>query len=269
MKPDTVKSGPLKWDKDAEAAIKKVPFFVRKKVRKKVEDYVLGKGEQIVTLAHVTALKKKFLSKGGMENQIQGYDVSACFGGDGCPNSVVSSKALLSGIQDLMEEADIRAFLKANVQGDLKFHHEFRVSLSDCPNACSRPQIVDIGIIGASRPRITEEPCSLCNACVDICPDHAIILNGTGPIIDEEVCLSCGKCMKICPTATLEKGITGFRVLLGGRLGRHPRLGMEVPGIHSHDQVLHIVEKALAFYKANSKNGKRFSKILTSLDQIM
>ncbi len=264
-----MKPAPLNWDKDAEAAIKKVPFFVRKKVRKKVEDYVLGKGEQKVTLSHVTALKKKFLSKGGMENQIQGHDVSACFGGEGCPNSVVSSKALLSDIQDLMEKADIRSFLKTNVQGDLKFHHEFRVSLSDCPNACSRPQIVDIGIIGASRPRITEEPCSLCNACVDICPDLAITLDDTGPVIDETACLSCGKCMKLCPTTTLEQGTTGFRVLLGGRLGRHPRLGMEVPAIHSHDQVLHIVEKSLDFYKTNSKNGNRFSKILTSTDQIM
>ncbi len=258
----------MNWDEDAKAAIKKVPFFVRKKVKKRVEDYALGKGEQKVTLAHVTALKKKFLSKGGMEKEVQGYDVSACFGGEGCPNSVVSSKALLSDIQTLMEEADIRSFLKANVQGDLKFHHEFRVSLSDCPNACSRPQIVDIGIIGASRPRITEEPCSLCNACVDICPDRAITLDDTGPIIDETACLSCGKCIKTCPTATLDQGELGYRVLLGGRLGRHPRLGMEVPGIQPHDQVLKIVEKSLAFYKANSKNGNRFSKILTSPDQV-
>ena len=34
-------------------------------------------------------------------------------------------------------------------------HHEFRVSLSACPNACSRPQIVDIGLIGAVTPVLT------------------------------------------------------------------------------------------------------------------
>ena len=29
---------------------------------------------------------------------------------------------------------------------DLKFHHEFRVTVADCPNSCSQPQIKDIGI---------------------------------------------------------------------------------------------------------------------------
>jgi len=259
----------LIWEKDADAAIKKVPFFVRKKVRKRVETFVSDKGRDRVSLGDVNALKKKFLSKGGMESEIKGYDVSACFGGGGCPNSVVSSGQLIIDIQTLMEEADILSFLKSEVKGDLKFHHEFRVSISDCPNACSRPQITDIGIIGAAVPCITTAPCSACGACVDICPEQAIVLDDMGPKIDSDACLSCGKCTGVCPTDTLETGKNGFRVLLGGRLGRHPRLGMEVPGILSHDEVLDLVRRCLRFYKTHSREGKRFSHLLESLSQIL
>ena len=257
------------WEKEADAAIKKVPFFVRKKVRNRVETFVSDKGGDRVTLKDVQALKKKFLSKGGMDKEIKGYDVSACFGGEGCPNSVAPSTGqLVKDIEALMEKANILAFLKSNVKGGLKFHHEFRVSISDCPNACSRPQIADIGIIGAAFPGITDEPCSQCEACVDACPEQAVTLNDKGPEINIEACLSCGKCIRACPTGTLGTGETGYRVLLGGRLGRHPRLGMEVPGILSHGEVLDLVRRCLEFYKTNSRNGKRFSHVLESISQI-
>jgi anaerobic sulfite reductase subunit C len=260
----------MKWSAQAEAAINAVPFFIRKKVRKKVEAHAQSRGKTGVDLEDVTSLKKLFLSKNGMEKQVRGYDISTCFGGEGCPNTANSCAELLVDIQGLMEKADILSFLKASVPEGIKFHHEFRVSLSDCPNACSRPQIVDIGIIGAVRPRRGEKECTQCMACVDACPDGAICLTTKEyPLIDANLCLLCGKCITACPTGTIETAENGFRVLLGGRLGRHPRLAMEVPGIQSKRKVLTIVENCLSFYKTHSKNGHRFSKILTSMDQIL
>ncbi|WP_457553954.1 4Fe-4S dicluster domain-containing protein [Desulfobacula sp.] len=261
----------MKWSQDADRAIKKVPFFVRKKVKKKVEDFVVQKGKISVDVSDVTELKKKFLSKGGMEKEIKGYELSTCFGGDGCPNSAVSCTRLAKEIETILEKAKIRSFLKENVSGDLKFHHEFRVALSDCPNACSRPQIVDIGIIGAVFPGTFDEPCTLCSACVDACDENAIALDEENetPLIDYDRCLMCAKCIRVCPTGTIQEKEKGYRVLLGGRLGRHPRLAMEVKGLHTHDDVLRIVEKCLNFYKEHSKDGCRFSHILTSVDQII
>ncbi len=61
----------------------------------------------------------------------------------------------------------------------------------------------------------------------------------------------------------------GYRVMLGGRLGRHPRLALEMAGIHSHDQVLEILKNCLKFYKKTSKNGERFSHLLSFLYQIL
>ena len=261
----------MKWSGNADQAIKKVPFFVRKKVKKKVEEFAAQKGKTSVDLSDVTELKKKFLSKGGMEKEIKGYEVSTCFGGDGCPNTANSCTRLAKEIETLFEKAGIRSFLKENVKGDLKFHHEFRVTLSECPNACSRPQIVDIGIIGAVLPGTSDEPCTRCSACVDACDENAIVLDEENetPLIDSDRCLMCAKCIKACPTGTINEKEKGFRVLLGGRLGRHPRLAMEVKGLHTHDDVLRIVEKCLKFYKENSRNGQRFSHVLSSVDQII
>lgn len=260
----------MKWSQEADSAIKKVPFFIRKKVRKKVEAFVREKGKMQVELSDVNALKKRFLSKGGMEKDIKGYEVSTCFGGAGCPNSSADTKALAKAIEDILQKEDLKSFLKSHVKGDLKFHHEFRVSISDCPNSCSRPQIVDIGIIGAVWPELSKEPCTLCSACVDVCDEGAVTLNDDNscPEIDYDKCLMCGKCINVCPTETFTEKEKGFRIMIGGRLGRHPRLGMELPGIHSVDQIIAIVKQCLKFYKGHSTDGQRFSHLLEHTDQI-
>ncbi len=260
----------MKWSGDAEKALKKVPFFVRKKVKKKVEAFAAEKGKTSVELTDVDELKAEFLSRGGMEKHIKGYEVAVCFGSSGCPNPANSCTMLAQDIEDIMIEQDLLSFLKKSVSGDLKFHHEFRIVLSDCPNACSRPQIADIGIIGASVPALSEETCSLCRACVEICDEKAVLLikGDDIPVIDHDKCLMCKKCINACPTGTIFEGEKGFRVFLGGRLGRHPRLAMEMPGLYTHDQVLDIVKKSIKFYKKNSKNGQRFSHILPSVDVI-
>ena len=40
----------MKWSSDAEAAVKKVPCFVRKKVRARVENDALTAGKKVVSL---------------------------------------------------------------------------------------------------------------------------------------------------------------------------------------------------------------------------
>jgi dissimilatory sulfite reductase (desulfoviridin) alpha/beta subunit len=70
--------------------------------------------------------------------------------------------------------------------------------------------------------------------------------------------------MEACPTGTISQGAKGYRVQLGGKLGRHPQLARELPGIYSEHQVLQIVKDCLHFYTQNSKHGERFGQILRS-----
>lgn len=256
----------MKWSFEAEAAVKKVPFFVRKKVRARVESEAAAAGKRTVSLADVTATQARFVRRMGAE--IKGYQVDTCFGSGGCPNPANSCDRLLEKIEAFLEKEDLLEFLKQRVSGDLKFHHEFRITLAECPNACSQPQIKDIGIIGAVVPMMTEEECTRCEACVAACKEKCITIDTTveGPDIDGACCLQCGQCVRDCPTGTIGISRKGFRIQLGGKLGRHPQLAVELEGLYNEDETFEIVKRCVKFYKKNSKHGQRFAEMFQNAD---
>ena len=247
----------MEWDKEAEAAISKVPFFVRKRVRKRVEESAVEAGMNRVTLAHVETTRQNILDK--QEREVRGYQLSACFGQSGCPNRIGESEGLLNDLEALLERHQIKRFLEKKVAGKLKFHHEFRVTLADCPNCCSQPQIRDIGIIAAREPQVIGEECTGCGACVAVCPDAAIEIEDIAEI-DSARCMKCGICIPACPMDAMVKKAEGYRILLGGRLGRHPRLGIPLPDLYSKEDVLRITNRCLNFWKENTVKGERFAK---------
>lgn len=268
----------MKWEKDAEKAISKVPFFVRKKVKARVEKEASDAGKKYVSLADVKTTQKRFLNK--MDKEVKGYQLDECFGSNGCPNRILNSgmQKIQTKIEDLLIKEDLLGFLRDQVSGGLKFHHEFKITVSDCPNACSQPQIRDIGIISAKAPCVTDIECTACMECVNICKENAVTLETTDdttddgaedkPKIDLQACVLCGQCIDVCPTQTIDTQNTGYRILLGGKLGRHPRLAEELPGIYSEQQVLDIVRRCITYYKANSRSGERFASLLARDDTL-
>ena len=256
----------MDWTNEAEDAVKKVPFFVRKKVRARVEEQARSAGRKIVSLTDVKTAQARFLANMGKE--VKGYQIDTCFAASGCPNRTVQSDTLLERVEQLLVRADLLTFLKKRVDGDLKYHHEFRVTFADCPNACSQPQIKDIGIIGAIQPAITDLECIDCDACIEACPDNCIALEPGEevPRLDMETCMACGKCVAACPTGTIARGKRGYRVQLGGKLGRHPQLARELPGLYTEDKVLEIVATCISFYKKHSIKGERFAEIFKPSD---
>ncbi|MBR9985700.1 MAG: 4Fe-4S binding protein [Desulfosarcina sp.] len=256
----------MKWTDQAEAAVKRVPFFVRKKVRRRVEKEAADAGKSRVSLSDVNATQARYLKK--MSSEVKGYQLDACFGSGGCPHRAVAGEVLVERVERVLADADLLGFLRSRVEGDLKFHHEFRISIADCPNACSQPQIKDVGILGAATPGLTKIPCSACGACTEACKEDAVVLTGSGEAraIDFTRCVHCGGCVAACPTGTLEAGKKGYRVLIGGKLGRHPRLAGELPGIHDAETVVRMIKDFLAFYKSRCTRGQRFAQLLTDAD---
>ncbi len=255
----------MKWSPDAEDALSRVPFFVRKRVRKRVEEEALRSGAREVRLEHVTICKKRFLNS--MDDEVRGYQIESCFGPGGCPNRAADSGELLQSLETLLGGENLRAFLKERVGGPLKVHHEFRITVADCPNACSRPQIADIGIIGASLPGLSGEPCTMCGACTEACKEEALTLpdESETPVIDVDKCLACGQCIAVCPTGTLREDARGFRILLGGKLGRHPQLGWEIGGVHPAEDVVRIVKQCIDLYRGKCLHGERFGEVLNRI----
>ena len=256
----------MKWTEEAQDAVSRVPFFVRKRVKKKVEEEAERAGSRIVTLEHVQNSQKRFLNE--MDQEVKGFQVETCFGPSGCPNRAVEGEGVVQELEQELLKRDLKSFLRERVQGPLKMHHEFRVSLSCCPNACSRPQIVDFGIIGARRPKITDEPCSQCRACIDVCKEEAIRLEESDerPVIDFDQCLSCGQCITACPSGTLQEESQGYRVLVGGKLGRHPQLGKELGKIFSKEEMFKVLNHYLDLYQIHNKKGERLGEILSRME---
>lgn len=250
----------MDWTEEAKQAVSRVPFFVRKRVKKRVEEEAGRCGAKTVTLEHVHTCQQRFLKH--MEDEVKGYQVETCFGPSGCPNRVIVCESLSAELEKTLSQRKLKVFLKERVEGPLKMHHEFRVSVSDCPNACSRPQIVDVGLIGACVPEISEQPCSECGACVDSCKENAVKLNDGKPLLDASRCLSCGQCIQVCPTGTLRERKKGYRILIGGKLGRHPRLGEELPRIYDPNEALHALDRCLDLYQQCCQSGERFGDIM-------
>ncbi len=247
----------MNWDKEAEERLKRVPFFIRKRVKREVEKEAAARGDRVVMPIHLEICRKRYISS--TRDQTRGYEVELCFGADGCPNAISDIRPLAEELKEILEGSGLTSYLKEMVQGPLKMHHAFRVSISNCPNSCSRPQIVDFGLIATATIRVNRDEglCTLCNLCVEVCREDALTMdkNLLSPMIYGNRCLGCAQCARVCNTGTISVENTGFRVLIGGKLGRHPQLGFELPGIYDHSEVKRVLQTCIDHFMAN-KGGK-------------
>ena len=252
----------MDWSPEAKKELSRVPFFVRKRVRAKVEEEAANNKASRVEPIHLESSKRKFMSR--LSSEVRGYRLEQCFGPSGCPNRTADSSPLAAQIEDLLQEKKVLGFLQNTLgRENVKPHHEFRVSIAECPNACPRPQIFDVGIIGAREPDVHRESCTLCGGCVDVCREGAICLDDAGPIIDMESCLKCGQCVDVCPAESIFVARLGFRVQIGGRLGRRPRLAREIPGVLSEEKVLLVLKRCVdLFLDQDPGRVKRFAYVL-------
>jgi len=254
----------INWDPDAEQVLRRVPFFVRHRVRKKVEEDVAAAGRSRVTVADLEASKKHQLAR--LSEGVKGYTLETCFGGSGCQNAVGPSAKLVSRLEELLERADLLSFLRNHLGEKLKLHHQFRVTLADCPNSCSQPQIKDIGIIGDVEIQCKPGACSGCGECAAVCEESAVTLDDDSLLgIDYESCVRCGACARVCPTEALTTGRGGYRVLVGGKLGRHPQLARELARGLDADQVVTLVARIVEVYKADARRGERLGAVVNRL----
>jgi dissimilatory sulfite reductase (desulfoviridin) alpha/beta subunit len=198
--------------------------------------------------------------------EIKGWRVETCKGPkQGCPNRAAPDDALAADIDGVFRSRDFGVGLRSLVGGALKRRHELCVAIADCPNACSRPQIADIGLIGAAEPGFTNEACHQCMGCVHACREGAVTHPGLLPMINSGRCVRCGSCCRVCLSGTLQVVRRGWRILLGGKLGRHPRLGTELSGIYSRDGVLTAADCCIGFYLRNARAGERLGDLLQRL----
>ena len=170
--------------------------------------------------------------------------VTACPGNRVCKHGQKDS-------QEFAEEIDRRFF-------GTGLPHKFKVAVSGCPNACTKPRENDIGFAGMAEPEVIPQNCTGCRKCQNICKEKAITVESNLPSIDPEKCAFCGDCIRACPAGSLKAKRTGYAVYAGGKMGRRPKLGKLVASFVSEEEGLDIIEKSLDLYRLHGVPKERF-----------
>jgi dissimilatory sulfite reductase (desulfoviridin) alpha/beta subunit len=292
----------MQWDKEAELRLNKAPFFVRKKVRQMTEDYVRREGRDFVTSEDVTAAKDAFLGRKPSSSNTEREDLSPaehgeeipvtaeeiarleamvdrgevmegletnyhqvklCGGAAGCPLSVIDDKKAAQIMLDIIEETKLKEDMAAKLAGKpILSHHKFKAAVAGCPNNCSEPQIKDFAIVGQRRPKVSNMPCSGCGLCLKACRERALKLENKQIEVIYENCLNCGLCIEACPKGVLVEEQAGYKITVGGRLGRHPRLAETLVELGNDKELRRVMTNCLELLKLKGRPGERLSHLV-------
>jgi anaerobic sulfite reductase subunit C len=142
---------------------------------------------------------------------------------------------------------------------------KMRIAISGCPNSCTSPMLNEIGIMGRIRPLRTPGLCTGCGTCVEYCKENAIIVKNGISILDPARCVQCGVCIQSCPFDLLKAEHRHYLILVGGKRGRHPRIGRELLTLEREDQVVSVTEKIITWVYRRAWSGRLLSEQLDDL----
>jgi len=262
----------MNWTKEAEERMKGAPFFIRGIAKKKAEEMAKSRGKNIVEIEDIELAKKSNdladiskidLSIEGIEST-KFKEIKPCGGLKGCPLTLFNDEQVVLTLDKAIRKEELQKFLETQITGPVLYHHKFKAAVSGCSNNCSQPQIKDIGITGYIRPKINKGSCIGCRQCVKACPEHLVAVD-SDPSINYKECLDCGRCLRACPTDSIVEGEKGYRVIIGGRLGRRPHLAEYLLDAESLEVLEIVLCKLINLYKGWYLEGKRFSSQIEEL----
>ena len=134
---------------------------------------------------------------------------------------------------------------------------KIKFAVTGCPNACAKPQENDLGVMGIMKPAINTEACSGCGTCTFMCPEKAIVLENEKIKILWDKCNLCGACVGTCPSDLITEEWKRYKILVGGKIGKHPKLGVELIDAQSPQEAVAIFRKIINWAKKNTKTGER------------
>ncbi|SFG25993.1 4Fe-4S dicluster domain-containing protein [Desulfotomaculum arcticum] len=187
------------------------------------------------------------------------FTIKKCFN---CPNRLFELDLLEDEFRKVMSALKVNERLAARVNSSRPMHHQmFHLALAGCPNACSQPQIKDFGIIGQAVPEV-DGNCNGCGTCANVCPENAISIEDQKAGINRKLCLNCGQCIRACPIEAMLATKSGFQVLAGGKLGRHPRLASNLINFTNDAGATKSLELCLDLLFNEGQPGERFGDVI-------
>lgn len=122
-----------------------------------------------------------------------------------------------------------------------------RIAISACPNSCVSERLNEIGITGVVKPYRIPGTCTGCGTCVHYCREHAIVIKNGTIRMDDDTCVRCGMCINCCPFHIIKADPAVYHITVGGKRGRHPRIGHHFVTVKSPDTVYQCVEEIIRF----------------------
>jgi anaerobic sulfite reductase subunit C len=276
----------MEWDGEAVEALRRVPVFVRPLVRRRVEEFARQRGELRISgplladarrqlgpagngsraepdAAEIERLEREALAAQEARYRHRCYEVQVCAGAVGCPRALVPVGEIADDLVATIEGSGSAEFVSEGRAGrPILSHHRFKAAVSGCPNACSQPQIRDLGVIGRIEVGVAPGLCNRCGECLRSCREDAITLTDESPVIDRARCIGCADCVRVCAPEALQAGRAGCRIMAGGKLGRHPQLAREIAPFVEVAQVTPLLGRVLEIVMNEGEPGERLAEIL-------
>jgi len=193
--------------------------------------------------------------------EISSFVTRLCRGAKSCPHAVIPQD-ITQDLNAIVEASGWPQFLAQHYR-PLRHHHQFRLTVSSCPNGCTQPHIADFALIAHASLTLESDACSQCGECLKKCAEQAISLDPL--FIDSNLCLGCAACT-VCSFGAIRAAQKSYRILLGGKLGRHPRLAHEL-GRFELPNALIVLHKTLDLFMANHRPGMRLGDLILELGQ--
>lgn len=193
------------------------------------------------------------------------YTIALCRGKRSCRFGLVTLEPIRAAIETVIADSPWNAYVESARSGRIRPHDRLRIALSACPNGCSQPQIQDIGLIAALRPREVASHCTGCGLCEKTCRETAILVQDGRAVNRPEACLACGECARVCPAHAVICEPMGFRLLLGGRMGRHPVWATELSGLYTQESIPRLFQNLLRLLFRETRLGERPGQVLARL----
>jgi anaerobic sulfite reductase subunit C len=107
--------------------------------------------------------------------------------------------------------------------------------------------------------------CTGCGTCVEYCKENAITIRQGLSVLDSSRCVECGTCIRSCPYDLLKASGEHYLITVGGRRGRHPKIGRILVAVKSSATVLEVVDKIVYWVYRRAWSGRLLSDQMDEL----
>ncbi|HJJ56081.1 MAG TPA: 4Fe-4S binding protein [Methanocorpusculum sp.] len=117
-----------------------------------------------------------------------------------------------------------------------------RIAISGCPNSCMSETLNEIGVTGICTPIRKPDYCTGCGTCVQYCQENAICVVDGRITMNIDKCLDCGTCIRSCIYGIIDSKPVSYRITIGGRRGRHPKVGMPIITVNTLESAINTID---------------------------